>query len=172
MLNKIKPILSLCLICAITVLTLAVINLFTAPEIEKNQTLKTETSLKKVMGEEDNDDLKFTAINTKGHAKEITDIFKCENGGYVFRVKVKGFKSGLVVLCGINADGKITGAECLESSETYGAEKIIGDSYVVKDSESYSETALVSGATKTSTGYKQAIKIAFEAFDKITGGEK
>lgn len=167
MLNKIKPIISLCLICAITVLALAVINLITAPEIEKYQEQKTLDSLLEVMP----DGGTFTSVDTKGQAAEITDIFKSENGGYVFRVKVKGFKSGMVVLCGINADGKITGAKCLESSETYGAEKTIGSSYVGKDLANYSDTALVSGATKTSTGYKNAVKIALEAFDKLTGGE-
>ena len=167
MLNKIKPIISLCLICAITVLALAVINLITAPEIEKYQEQKTLDSLLEVMP----DGGTFSPVDTKGQAAEITDIFKSENNGYVFRVKVKGFKSGMVVLCGINADGKITGAKCLESSETYGAEKTIGSSYVGKDLASYSDTALVSGATKTSTGYKNAVKIALEAFDKLTGGE-
>ena len=167
MLNKIKPIISLCLICAITVLALAVINLFTAPEIEKYQEQKTLDSLLEVMP----DGGKFTPVDANGYSKEITDIFKAENGGYVFRVKVKGFKSGLVVLCGVNTDGKITGAKCLESSETYGAEKTIGSSYVGKDIDTYSQTELVSGATKTSTGYKNAVKIALDAFDKLTGGE-
>lgn len=168
MLNKIKPLISLCLICAITVFTLAVINLFTAPEIEKYQNQKTRESLLEVMP----DGGEFTPVDTNGYANEITDIFMAENGGYVFRVKVKGFKSGLVVLCGINADGKITGAKCLESNETYGAEKNIGSSYEGKELDNYSQTELVSGATKTSTGYKNAVKIALEAFDKLTGGEK
>lgn len=167
MLNKIKPIASLSLICVVTVLALAVINVFTAPMIEEFQQTKTRESLLEVMPNGGT----FTSVDTAGHSKEITDIFKSENGGYVFRVKVSGYKSGLVVLCGINAEGKITGAKCIESSETFGAEKTIGALYVGKDSSDYSSVGLVSGATKTSTGYKNAVQIAFAAFDKITGGE-
>ena len=168
MLNKIKPIAALSMICIVTVLALAVINLFTAPAIEEYQIQKTQTALKEVTGEED---VKFTELKTEGFPKEITNIFKLENGGYAFKVTVSGFKPGMVILCAINSYGTIIGATCLESGETNKVEKNLGESYRDKTIDSYTDVDVIAGSTKTCDGYEKAIRIAFEAFKKLKEGD-
>lgn len=168
MLNKIKPVAALSLICIVTVLALAVINLFTAPAIEEYQIQKTQTALKEVTGEKD---VKFSEINTEGFPKEITNIFKLENGGYAFKVTVSGFNPGMVILCAISSEGIMTGATCLESGETKKVEKNRGESYINKTIDSYTDVDVITGSTETCVGYEEAIRIAFEAFEKLKEGE-
>ena len=71
-------------------------------------------------------------------------------------------------MCGVNADGKVTGAECISSGETLGKEKTYGSVFNGCDSESVSSIDTVSGATLTTKAYKNAVADALAAFDILT----
>ncbi len=105
----------------------------------------------------------------------VTAIYKEEGGGYVFKMVTSGFSSGYQIMCGISADGKITGTTVLAHSETPGygsktAETSYTDRYIGEDKSLHSngDDYLISGATKSSTAYKAAIADAFSAFTIIT----
>ena len=105
---------------------------------------------------------------------EISDAIKrvwreTDNKGYVIEVEGRGFNKGMIILVGISPDGVITGAKCTASNETYGAEKSFGDSLVGKDIDTLSEVNIVAGATMTSSGYRNAVREALNAFAIITG---
>ena len=66
----------------------------------------------------------------------VTEVFREANGGYVVKMTTTGYSSGLIIMCGVNADGTVSGAVCLGSSETLGYEKTFGESFVGKDTRS------------------------------------
>ena len=165
--NKLMPTIVLSAICICVVALLAVINLFTAPQIAINQEEKLQNALLEVMP----DGGSFEEIEeTDGLPSTVTDVFKSANGGYVFQMKVKGYKTGLIIVCGIDAEGRITGAKYTKSSETLGAENELGEKYVGKTLLDYTTVEVISGATRTSEGYQNAIADALESFKILIGG--
>mgnify|MGYP002512604464 CR=1 FL=1 len=76
----------------------------------------------------------------------------------------------MVLMCGIDANGTITGATCLSSGETLGEEKIYGDSLKGKTANDIDTVEAISGATKTTAGYKNAVKDALNATIILGGG--
>ncbi len=166
--SKLMPTIVLSLICIVTVALLALVNVVTAPQIKANQDQKLQESLLEVMP----DGGKFTKLDLNGLPSEINDAYKSTSGGYVFQMSVVGFKSGLVVICGIDSDGRITGAKCLQSSETNGKEHVLGEKYVGKTQDDYQSVEIISNSTKTCVGYRNAVKAALDAYDILTGGAK
>ena len=165
--SKLLPSIVLGSICLIVALLLAAVNSVTAPKIEEMQSQKVQETLSKVLP----DGVNFVEISDIQSLPEcISAAFSEDNGGYVFQMEVTGYKSGLVVMCGINADGKITGADFVQSGETLSAEVGLGSQYVGQDSDSY-EPILVSSATKTTQAYADAIKAALDAFAILTEKE-
>ena len=167
--SKLMPTVVLSVICIIVVALLAVINLFTAPQIKENQEKKLQDALLEVMP----DGVSFEEVSdTAALPESVTAAYKSANGGYVFQAKVKGYKTGLVIVCGVNADGKVTGAKYIKSNETLGAESILGEKYIGADISDYSSVEVISGATMTSNGYKTAVSAALESFKILTGGNE
>ena len=165
--NKLMPTVVLSSICICVVALLALINLFTAPVIVENQERKLQESLLEVMP----DGGTFEEIDiVSGMPATITDVFRSANGGYVFQANVKGFKSGMIIVCGINADGYITGTKCIKSQETNGAENLLPEKYAGKGLSDYTEVEIIANSTKTSEGYKSAIADAFAAYEILVGG--
>ena len=167
--NKLMPTVVLSVICIIVVALLALINLVTSPQIKENQEKKLQEALLEVMP----DGVSFEEVtDTAALPDSVTAAYKSANGGYVFQAKVKGYKTGLVIVCGVNADGRVTGSKYIKSSETLGAENVLGEKYVGKDMSDYSSVEVVSGATMTSNGYESAIGAALESFKILTGGNE
>ena len=73
-------------------------------------------------------------------------------------------------MCGINADGTVSGALCLASTETLGHEKTFGDNFKGKNSDEVSAVDTISGATKTTAAYKNAVADALNAAIILGGG--
>ena len=124
--------------------------------------------------------------------KKFISAKKTASGNYVIETKGAGYgiigddHGGYVQLSGeyiyikvcISADGKIIdivtvkhaetptlgGANVCDNPEYYGQ-------YVSKTEGTYTEVDAVAGATNSSDGYRQAVKIAFESY-KIIGGGK
>ena len=102
--------------------------------------------------------------------KTITDVYKEKSGGYVFKLATAGYDSGFIIMCGVNADGTVSGAVCLEANETLGKEKTYGNEFVGKNMAGVDATDTISGATKTTTAYKNAIKDSLNAAVILGGG--
>lgn len=166
--NKIFPTLALGIICLVVVLLLAAVNTITAPLIEKAQAEKVQKALAEVMPTGVN----FTSIEVDGLPEEITKVYSEDGGGYVFQMSVVGYKPGLVILCGIDANGIITGAEFVESKETLSAEVGLGKNFIGHTSDTVTPE-LVAGSTakKTTGAYYAAIEAALTAFEMITEKE-
>jgi Na+-translocating ferredoxin:NAD+ oxidoreductase RnfG subunit len=96
-------------------------------------------------------------------------------GGYVFQASVSGKSSGLVIMCGINDEGKIVGTKVIKSQETDSFSQSVfsltegcDGKYSGMSLETF-EPFLVSGATLTSNAYGNAIEAALQAFAIATG---
>ena len=164
---SLKAVVVLTAICLITATLLAVVNYVTAPIIEKAEYQKEQEALMQVLpsGED------FKAIDLSGASldKRISSAYREKNGGYVFKITVTGYKSGLTVLCGIGSDGRVDGAVCLSSSETLDKEKTYGESFTDVDLDGVMKVDTVAGATKTTAAYREAVRLSLEAFKKLNG---
>ena len=155
-------------ICAVMAILLAVTNAITAPIIEKNQSAAANDALLEVMPNGQG----FEAVDITAHTlpATVTEVYKETSGGYVVKMTTAGYSSGMVIMCGVNADGTISGAVCLSSSETLGYEKTFGASFVGKDAAGVDAVDTISGATKTTSAYKNAIKDALNTAIILGGG--
>lgn len=90
--------------------------------------------------------------------------------GYIFKITAEGYKSGIVVLVGIDTNGKVTGSKCIETNDTFGKEPVIDNAYNGQTMDSYAPV-MISGATMTSQGYSHAILIALQSFELLTNGK-
>ena len=163
--SKFYPSLVLCSICLVAALLLAVVNMITAPEIEKNQIEAAEKAMLEVLPDGKN----FQKIEiTSAYPKSVTAGHKAD-GGYVFQMKVTGKSSGLVIMCGIDDDGRVVGTKVIASKETPSyVEKVFPNvegtdgKYNGMNLEGF-DPYLVSGATITSKAYGEAIKAALQS---------
>ena len=155
-------------ICAVMAVLLALTNAITAPIIKKNQDAAANEALLEVMPNgEGFEKIEFDAAKLP---KTVTEVYREKNGGYVITLTTAGYGSGLVIMCGVNADGTVSGAVCLGSTETLGHEKTFGANFVGKDAAGVSAVDTVSGATKTTAAYKNAIADALNAAIILGGG--
>ena len=155
-------------ICAVMAVLLAVTNAITAPIIKENSDKAASEALLQVMpngtGFEKMDISGFTLPST------VTEAYREAGGGYVIMLKTTGYSSDFIIMCGVNADGTVSGAVCLSSTETLGYEKTFGASFAGKDAAGVDAVDTVSGATKTTTAYKNAVKDAINASIILGGG--
>ena len=167
--NNVKPTIVLSCICMAVALILSGINMITGPIIEAQRAAAANGALLEVMP--DGTNFEELDISTLGLPEAITNAYKETNGkGYVFRVVSTGYKSGMVIMVGVNAEGKITGSKCLETQDTFGKEPLIDNSY---NGQSLADFApnLIAGATMTSNGYRDAISNALQGFTLASGGK-
>ena len=129
--NQVKSTLVLVCICAVMAVLLAVTNSITAPIIKENQDAAANEALLQVMpggeGFEKIEDLSsYTLPST------VTEVYREKNGGFVVTLTTAGYGSNMVIMCGVDANGNVTGAVCLSSNETLGHEKTFGVSYIAR----------------------------------------
>ena len=113
--KSIQSTLVLICICAAVSLMLAVTNAITAPIIEKNDAAAANAALLEVLPGAS--DFEALAIEGAGYPAEIIAAYKA-NGGFVFTAEVTGKSAGLRIMCGVDAEGKITGTKVLVTAET------------------------------------------------------
>ena len=164
----IKSVIALTAICAAISLLLALTNSITAPIIEKNASAAANEALLVVYP----DGGDFTQIDLTGKElpATVTDAYSASNGGYVIKLLTSGYGANMVLMCGIDGAGTVTGATCLSSSETLGYEKTYGDSVTGKTVADIDAVETISGATMTTSGYKNAVKDALNATIILGGG--
>jgi len=76
----------------------------------------------------------------------------------------------MVIMCGVDAKGIVTGAVCLSSNETLGKEKTYGENFKDKDTAGVDAVDTIASATKTTEAYKNAVKDALNAAVILGGG--
>ncbi len=155
-------------ICAVMAIMLAFTNELTAPIIEKNQNAAANEALLQVMPE--GEGFESIAFDAEALPETVKEVYREKNGGHVFQLETTGYGTGMILMCGINADGTISGVVCLGSSETLGHEKTYGENFTGKDAAGVDAVDTVSGATKTTEAYKNAIKDCFDAITILGGG--
>ena len=165
---SVKSIVVLTAICAVISLLLAATNALTAPIIEKNQAAAANEALLVVMPE--GTDFEQMDLSSYELPATVTEAYKEAGGGHVVKLTTTGYGSGFVIMCGVNADGTVSGAVCLSSNETLGHEKTFGENFAGKNSEGVDAVDVISGATKTTAAYRNAVKDAINAATILGGG--
>ncbi len=166
--KNLKSVIVLTAICSAVAILMAATNALTAPIIEKNESAAANEALLVVMpdgkGFEEIDIGSYTLPAT------VSEVFSEESGGYVIKLITSGYSTGMTIMCGIDAEGIITGAVCLASGETLGYEKEYGSGAVGMNAETIDSLDTIAGATKTTGGYKNALKDALNSFIILKGG--
>ncbi len=162
-----KSIISLTVICAVVAALLAATNKLTAPIIEKNAGAAANEALLVVMP----DGGDFTAVDMTQYTfpESVLEAYTASNGGGVFKVTATGYGPDMIIMCGVDAGGTVTGAVCLSSNETLGVEKTFGETTIGATADTIDSLATVSGATMTTGAYKGAVKDAINSA-AILGG--
>lgn len=155
-------------ICAVMAILLAITNMITAPTIQANADKAANEALLQVMPE--GKGFEKMDISSYKLPATVNEVYKESNGGYVVRMTTTGYGSGMVIMCGVSADGTVTGAVCLGSSETLGYEKTFGENFTGKDAAGVDAVDTISGATKTTAAYKNAVKDALNTAIILNGG--
>ena len=160
--KSMKSIVVLVCICVCVASLMAVTNYITAPIIEKNAQGQANAALLELLpGAESFELVDISAYELPATVREI---HKASNGGYVVKLETTGYASGMVIMCGISADGEVVGTKLLASGETpsIGGAAIdsMAPTLVGKTAENIDSVDTVAGATKTTAAYRAAIKDA------------
>ncbi len=164
-----KSVAALTVICAVTAVLLAVVNSITGPIIAKQEAAAANEALLVVMPEGEN----FETVDLSTYELPATIVeayHETVTNGYVFKMETVGYSSGFSIMCGVNAEGTVTGAVCLASSETLGYEKTYGEQLSGVTLETVETVDTIAGATKTTGAYRGAVKDALSAFVIVNGG--
>lgn len=165
----IKPVLVLVCICLVVTALLAYINSVTSPIIAKAEQEKTEQAMSEVLADSDG----FEKLEIENLPERVTEVYTATNGsGYVFMLTTKGYGGDMKLICGMKADGSIEQCKTLSHAETSGlgsktAEDPYRNQYCGKNADTLSEVDAITGATISSTAYKNAIEDAFKAYDMV-----
>lgn len=167
--QNIKSVAILVAICGVMALLLAGTNTLTAPIIEKNSAAAANQALLQVMP--DGTGFDEMDLSTYELPATVTKAYKETAGkGYVVELTTKGYGADFKIMCGVTADGIVSGAVCLSSNETLGKEKEYGQNFANKDAAAVDATDTISGATMTTEAYKNAVKDALNAAIILGGG--
>ena len=169
--SKLYPAIILSSICIISALLLSVINMFTAPIIKDREEKRALAALSEVLP--DGKNFKDLAL-TDAFPKAVTKAYTAD-GGYVFRAVGSGRNGDIVVMVGINTEGKIVGTQVISEGESAGYKEkvytqVIGTDgkYAGQDYETY-EPFIAAGATMTSNGFADAVLAALQAYEIANG---
>ena len=105
--NVFMPAIVLCSICVVVALLLSGVNMITGPIIAAQQNAAANEALLEVLPEGKN----FEEIEiTSDYPAIVTAGYKAD-GGFVFQMNVTGKSAGLVIMCGIDSEGKVVGTK-------------------------------------------------------------
>ena len=166
--NHLKSIIVLTAICGVMAILLSATNFLTAPIIKQNENSAANKALLEVMPE----GKEFTLVDITEYElpQTVTSVYKEASGGYVVQLTTAGYSTGLVIMCGVDKEGTITGATCLASGETLGAEKTYGQNVLGKSLEDIDSVDTVASITRTTEAYKNAVKDALNTAVILGGG--
>ncbi|HCC01728.1 MAG TPA: electron transporter [Ruminococcaceae bacterium] len=178
----VKPVVVLFLICLIVTLALAVTNQVTKKKIIEINQQTEQASQKQVLP----DASTFTKKAAQG-VQFVVGKKGNEIVGYVFTTSSKSYGGDVKVMTGIGKDGKVTGVNILETSDTPGLglnakKESFRDQYkqkvpasgsfsVVKSGKAGNgQIVALTGATITSKGVTSAVNIAVKDYNTVKGG--
>lgn len=166
--NHLKSIIVLTAICGVMAILLSATNFLTAPIIKQNENSAANKALLEVMPE----GKEFTLVDITEYElpQTVTSVYKEASGGYVVQLTTAGYSTGLVIMCGVDKEGIVTGATCLASGETLGAEKTYGQNVLGKSLEDIDSVDTVASITRTTEAYKNAVKDALNTAVILGGG--
>lgn len=167
--EHLKSIISLTVICAVIAILLAATNSVTAPKIAQNENAAANEALLVVMPEAESFE-KIEDFSSYSLPETVKEVYKEKSGGYVLKLETSGYSSGMILMVGVGADGKVTGATCIASSETLGYEKTYGETTKGQDINTIDSLDTIATATKTTAAYKAAVKDALGAAVLLGGG--
>lgn len=164
-----KPTIVLSAICVVIVALLAVVNLFTAPIIEAQKNAAANAALLEVFP--NGEGFEEVSLTDYTFPASVEKVWKEKNGGAVVQTNVTGYKAGLIIMCGIDSTGKITGAKYIQSNETLSAEVGLGDRFIGHDKDSITPDLVAGSTAKMTTGaYYKAIEDSLNTFIILGGG--
>lgn len=167
--NSIKNLSVFVAICTVITVLLAVTNSITAPIIEANMNATANAALLEVMPE--GKGFENVDITEYELPATVSDVYRETDGqGYVIQLVTSGYGPDMVIMCGVNSEGVVTGAVCTSSNETLGEEKTYGAVFAGKNAEETEAVDTVAGATKTTAAYKNAVKDALNTAVILGGG--
>ena len=170
--KSIKSILVLVCICATVSILLALTNSITSPIIEEGEQKKANAALLEVYA--DGGSFELVDISAYTLPATVNEAYKASNGGYVIKLTTTGYSSGMVIMCGVDANGSVTGTKIISSNETPSiggtAAETFAGSVVGKVLDSIDSVDTISGATKTTAAYRAAVKDALNAVVILGGG--
>lgn len=164
-------------ITAVVAVLLALVNLITAPTIEKRAAEKKADAMAEVMP-----DCEFTLVDPLPEGVEgVLELQEATSGGavkgYCVQVETNGFGGALELMVGIDADGVVTGVSILSHSETLNTDKhgeliarYAGSSGEVALTKDGGSIEAISGATVTSRAVTRGVNSALAAVKAYTEG--
>ena len=164
----IKSLVVLTAICGVIAVLLSAANFITAPIIEESEAAAANEALLVVMPE--GEDFQSMDLSSYELPATVTEVFSEKNGGYVVKLNTVGYSTDMIIMCGVDAAGTVTGATCLSSGETLGYEQTYGDTAKGATLDTVDGLDVISGATKTTEGYRNAVKDALNAAVILGGG--
>ena len=170
--KSIKSILVMVCICAVVSVVLSVTNSITAPIIKQNEQKNANQALLEVLPEGEN----FTLVDITSYTlpSTVSEVYSAENCGYVIKLTTTGYNSGMVLMCGISSDGTVVGTKLIASGETPSIGGAAADTFaptiIGKNVNDIDSVDTISGATKTTTAYRAAVKDALNAVVILGGG--
>lgn len=169
----------LCAITAIAAGILAFVNGLTAPVIASNNEKKRDEAMAKVLPSTEG----YTKLDAEGN-DIVTEIYSAGDAGYVVLCEPKGYGGAISMVVGIDAEGKVSGVDITNQSETPGLganctkeefkNQYIGKNSeinVVKSSTKENEIDAISSATITSKAVTSGVNAALKAAAELKGGE-
>ncbi len=171
----IRPVLVLTLICLVVTALLAFVNQETMPVIQKAEEAAAAAARTEVLPQAK----QFERIENVDLPEGVTEVYKGSgHSGYVILMQTKGYGGTIRMICGIRPDGTMQGIKTLSHSETNGVGTKAVDNqsgYREKFSgttaETFQQVDTISGATISSTAYKKAVGLAFEAYRIVKEAE-
>ncbi len=168
--ESVKSILSLTLICILVSFSVVLTYKFTKPYIERSANQAAYSALDSIFPNENS----YSEINVRSEILEeygCTFMRKADNSDAVaFQIETRGYQSGLVVMVGVANDGNVVGLKVVKHSETEGiGTRAMTEEYLSQyvDENNTQGVEIISGATYTSNGIKNAVDSALKLFDAI-----
>ena len=105
--KSVKSIVVLVSISVVVAMLMAFTNYITAPIIEKNAKGQADAALLEVLpGAEGFEMVDLSAYELPA---SVLEVYSASNGGYVVKLEVTGYAAGMVIMCGISAEGEVVG---------------------------------------------------------------
>ncbi len=172
-------------ICAVAALVLGVTNNITAPVIQERNIQASNESRKIVLPNAD-EFKQLEGINSDVVLEAYEGIKDGKVIGYTIKTSSKGYGGSIESMVGISKDGKITGVEIGNHSETPGlgskaTEPTYKNQYLDKDTSNAllvvkgsanndNEISAISGATITSNGVTSGVNAAMKIYNEKLSG--